>query len=139
MAVTLSYNVSNQYESDVMRIYLRIDVGASGAVSAAYGGGVASVVKESTAGQYTITLGDRFRRVLFVNAINCDDAVSAWASCSILETPAGLQTGIRADSAFVIQLQDYAASAVDATSGSAIMLEIVVATGNSPYDTYDLT
>jgi len=137
MAVTLSYNTSNQYESDVMRVYLRVTIGASGAVDAAYGGGVTSVVKESTAGQYSITLGDRFSRILAVQVTSVDDAAPAWACATVLEDPALIQSEFAADSTFVLQLYNGSFSATNATSGSQLWIEITVASGNSPYDTYD--
>lgn len=138
MAVTLSYNTSNQYESDVMRVYAKFTVGASGAVSAAYGGGVTAIVKEVADGQYSITLGDRFKRVLFVNAMSVDDAAPNWCTATIFEDPATLQTDFQTDSTFKLQLYDETMTAANATSGSQILLEIVVGAGNSPYDSYDI-
>ena len=123
------------YEKDTVTIYGSITVGASGAVTSFAGGGISSVTKEATAGQYSITLSDYFQRLLFVKALNVDDAVSAWASVAVLEDPATLQSDFKSDKTFKIQLQDYAAAAVNATSGAVIYLEITCRnTSVGPYD-----
>jgi len=136
--VITANNLSYQYEPNIFHIFVRVVVGASGAVDAAYGGGVLSVVKESTAGQYTITLQDRFQRLLNVTAVNVDNAVSAWASCSVLEDGAVVNSEFAADGAFKIQLQDYAGLAVNATNSAELRLMITVGQGPSPYDTNDI-
>jgi hypothetical protein len=125
------------YEKDTVTLYGEFTVGASGAVTAntVKGGGLSGVVKESTAGQYSITLSDYFQRILFVEALNVDDAVSAWASVAVLEDPSALQTDFKADKTFKIQLQDYAGAAVNATSGAQIKLKITCRnTTVGPYD-----
>jgi hypothetical protein len=125
------------YEKDTVTIYGEFTVGASGAVTAGTvkGGGLEGVVKEATAGQYSITLSDYFQRILFVDALNVDDAVSAWASVAVLEDPSALQADFKADKTFKIQLQDYAAAAVNPTSGAQIKLKITLRnTTVGPYD-----
>lgn len=125
------------YEKDTVTLYGQFNVGASGAVTAGTvkGGGLSAVVKESTAGQYSITLSDFFQRLLYVEAINVDDAVSAWGSVAILEDPSALQTDFKADKTFKIQLQDYAGAAVNPTSGAQIRLKITCRnTTVGPYD-----
>jgi hypothetical protein len=123
------------YEKDTVSIFGSLTVGASGAVTSFAGGGISSITKEATAGQYSIVLSDHFQRLLMVKAINVDDAVSAWASIAILEDPAALQTDFKADKTFKIQLQDYAAAAVNATSGAVIYFEITLRnTTVGPYD-----
>lgn len=123
------------YEKDTVTIYGSLTVGASGAVTSFAGGGISTITKESTAGQYSIVLTDYFQRLLMFKAINVDDAVSAWASVAILEDPAALQSDFKADKTFKIQLQDYAAAAVNATSGAVIYFEITLRnTTVGPYD-----
>lgn len=125
------------YEKDTVTLYGEFTVGASGAVTAGTvkGGGISGVVKESTAGQYSITLSDYFQRLLYVEAINVDNAVSAWASVCVLEDAATLQTDFKADKTFVIQFQDYAGTAVNPTSSAQIKLKITCRnTTVGPYD-----
>jgi hypothetical protein len=125
------------YEKDTVTLYGEFTVGASGAVTSGTvkGGGLSGVVKESTAGQYSITLSDYFQRLLYVEALNVDDAVSAWATVAVLEDPSALQTDFKADKTFKIQLQDFAGAAVNATSGAQIKLKITCRnTTVGPYD-----
>jgi hypothetical protein len=125
------------YEQDTVTLYGEFSVGASGAVTSGTvkGGGILSVTKEATAGQYSIALTDYFQRLLFVEVLNVDDAVSAWASANVLEDPSALQTDFKADKTFKIQLQDYAGSAVNATSGAQIKLKITCRNSSvGPYD-----
>jgi hypothetical protein len=68
-------------EKDVKQIFAKASIGASGAitVSAANSKGISSIVKESTAGQYTVTFGtpasvqaasvDKYKKVLSVKHI----------------------------------------------------------------------
>lgn len=63
-------------EVDVVELFGTITIGSSGAVSASTGKGIASVVKESAAGQYTITLSDRYNALLMASAIILDDTDS---------------------------------------------------------------
>lgn len=51
-------------QARVVELFVDITVGASGAVTSGTGLGVTSVVKESAAGQYTITLQDRYNGLL---------------------------------------------------------------------------
>lgn len=107
-------------EKEVKIVYGTVTIGASGAVSASKG--FDSVVKEATAGQYTLEPQDRYYKILHVSVMNVDDAVPAWASASILEDPAALQSDYRADGKFKIQLVDFAGAAVNATSGAQLMI-----------------
>jgi hypothetical protein len=106
-------------EKAVKIIYGSITVGASGAVSASEG--FVSAVKEATAGQYTLET-DRYYKILSVSVINIDNAVPSFASASVLEDPASMQSDFRADGKFRIQLVDSAGAAIDATSGAQLMI-----------------
>ena len=52
-------------ELRVVSLYATITFGASGAVASSSGKGIASVVKESAAGQYTVTLSDQYNSLLW--------------------------------------------------------------------------
>lgn len=106
-------------------LFATIAVGASGAVSAKKGYGIKSVTKESTAGQYTIVLEDKFSRALAVTAQVVHSAISAVAEIQVLNTPAQLQAALAAGTGFVIQLIDKTGAAVNAESGSQVFLQVV--------------
>lgn len=57
------------YDRDMVEIWGQATIGASGAVSSFSGYGISSIVKESTAGQYTINLSDNFNSLKMVNAL----------------------------------------------------------------------
>lgn len=64
MADRSFYLPEGSLEARVCEVYVNLVVGASGAVTSGTGKGVVSVVKESAAGQYTITLQDRYTSLL---------------------------------------------------------------------------
>jgi hypothetical protein len=101
-------------------------IGSSGAVGTVKGGGIASVVKESTAGQYTITLEDLWSRFLGFNAGITDDAVSAIAHIQVLMDPATLQATVASTGAITIQCLDYAGAAANPASGSVLSFRITL-------------
>lgn len=119
------------FEKEVGDIYGKIVVGASGAVTSFQGAGIASVVKEATAGQYTITLQAGFMRLLAVSASVVDSAASDIAMVQVLATPADLQADFKADKAIVIQCLDFAGVAADSASGSNILFKLEVRQNSS--------
>lgn len=129
------YKNSMQYEADTVKLYGSIVVGAAGAVASFAGGGISGVVKETAAGQYSITLADRLNRLLFVSGMVVQGAISTVANLQVLEVPADLQTDVKADRTFKIQLVDETLTAVDLASGAELKLEITVRrTSVGPYD-----
>jgi len=112
-------------EADIVQLFAEINIGASGAVSSSSGLGIASVVKESTAGQYSIAVSDKYNKVLFVEVMPVLAAsASGIATVEILEAPASLQTDFKADKTFKIQLYDEALAAVNAASGTRLLVKI---------------
>lgn len=107
-------------------LYATLAVGASGAVSAVKGYGIASITKEATAGQYSIVLSDKFTRALSVQAQIVHSSISAAKSVQVLETPAALQADVVAGTSFKIQLIDAAGAAVNAESGAQVFIQVVV-------------
>ena len=115
------------YEMEPVKIYARFSVGAAGAVVAGKNGlGIISVVKEATAGQYTLTFKDAFAKVMFLNAMSVDDAVSLVAKVQIFENPATLQADFKADHKITIQCLDFAGAAVNPANGEQVLLEITM-------------
>lgn len=124
MSITSRNYYKNPYtlEVDSVSLFGNLVIGASGAVTSFSGGGIKSITKETADGQYTIELTDKFARMLGFNAVGVDDAVLAFGQVQIFE--AALQTDVKADSKFKIQLLDFAGAAVNATSGCQLMFEI---------------
>lgn len=57
------------YDRDMVEIWGSATIGSSGAVSSYSGTGISSIVKESTAGQYTINLVDSFNSLKMVSSL----------------------------------------------------------------------
>jgi len=137
MANKYSNQFSATLERAVVTLSGQVSIGASGAVTAGTlkGGGLSTFVKESTAGQYSITLSDKWARLISIKISPVlASGASGIAAVEILETPASLQTDFVADSTFKIQCYDYAGSAVNPASGTMLLLEIVVRnTSYSPF------
>lgn len=70
-------------EVDCVHLFAEINIGAAGAVASSSGLGIASVVKESAAGQYTITLTDSYNKLLWASAVLLDDTNSDPATVAI--------------------------------------------------------
>ena len=115
------------YELEPVKIYGRLTIGASGAVVAGKNGlGILSIVKETAAGQYTITFQDTFAKFLFLTALAIDDAASNVAKVQAFEDPTTLQANLKADKKLTIQCLDFAGAAVNPTSGMQILLEVTM-------------
>jgi hypothetical protein len=126
---------SYTFEQDVCSLFATLVVGASGAVTQAKGGGIASIVKEATAGQYTIELEDKWNQLLMVQAVIVDDAISSAIQFQIFEDPSLLQSDLKADKKFKVQFFDEAAAAINLTSGAQVKFEIKVRrSGVAPFD-----
>jgi hypothetical protein len=70
-------------EVDVCSLFVEINIGAAGAVSSSSGLGIASVTKESAAGQYTIRLTDSYNKLLWASVILLDDTNSDPATAAV--------------------------------------------------------
>lgn len=107
-------------------LYATLAVGASGAVSAVKGYGIASITKEATAGQYTVVLSDKFTRALSVQAQIVHSAISAVKHFQVIETPAQLQSAVVGGTGFVVQLINNAGAAANLESGAQVFIQVVV-------------
>lgn len=141
MANFYGYQFPLTYEADTVTIFGNIVVGASGAVASFQGGGVFNVVKESTAGQYSITLLDRFSRFLSFDACVIDDAVTQIAQIQILEAGATFQADIAADKTFKIQClaveSDATPVLIAANPADTAVINFKVVMRNSTVGVYD--
>jgi len=128
------YDRTLAYETELVKLYGSLVVGASGAVTSFQGGGIESITKETAAGNYTIKLKHQYDRLLFVEVKPVKATVSDVTSCQILKAPANLQADFKAGDV-VIQLLDADGAAVNAASGEAILFEITARRGSvGPYD-----
>ena len=115
------------YELEPVKIYGRFSVGTAGAVVAGKNGlGIKSVTKETTAGQYTIEFQDAFSKIMFLNSMIVDDAVTAVARVQLLEDPAALQADLKADRKLKIQCLDFTGAAVNPASGAQVLFEVTM-------------
>lgn len=126
MATSSRNYYKNPYtlEVDTVTMFLAIVIGAAGAVTSISGGGISGVTKEAAAGQYSIALEDKFARLLHAHVMGVDDAALTFAQAQIFENPATLQADVKADGVFKIQLLDFAGVAVNAASGTTLLVEI---------------
>lgn len=106
-------------EDGVTTLYVKLTVGASGAVSASSGYGLTSITKEATAGEYTILLDRKFKKLLGVN-------------CTIIQaTTQGLSWVVATDSiesaGSIKMALSVDAVATNASSSTIILFAITVA------------
>jgi hypothetical protein len=116
-------------EVNVVELNAAFSVGAAGAVVAnsLKGMGFSSVVKEATAGQYTITLSDRWNRLLSVDAQVIFTAIAACLpKAQIIATPATMQSSFKSNGQVVIQFMDAAGAAANPDSGASVMIDMRV-------------
>ena len=113
-------------ERSPVELFATIAIGSSGAVSAVKGYGVESVVKEATAGQYSIGLEDKFTRCLKVAVQVVHDSISAVQAVQVLEIPANLQGAVVAGTGFKIQCIDKDGLAVNPESAAQLFVQLHV-------------
>lgn len=63
-----NYNKYQALEKEIKAIYLEVAIGATGAPTLTKGLGVTSIAR-SAAGKYTVTLDDKYTRLMFANVI----------------------------------------------------------------------
>jgi hypothetical protein len=122
-----SYNQA-QYTAEraPVSLYGTIAIGAAGAVGAVKGYGISSVVKEATAGQYTIVLEDKFQRCLSVSAQVIHDSISGAVAIQVLEIPANVHAAVVAGTGFKIQCIDKEGAAVNPEEDAQLSIQVVV-------------
>jgi len=121
------YSTQYSYEVEPVKVYAKIRVGAAGAVSGTkFGLGILSVVKEATAGQYSIALSNKFAQLLHVSITVIAPIPTVALASQVLEDPAVIQADLKVDKTFKIQLLDVAGAAVNVASGDEIRVEITM-------------
>ncbi len=112
-------------EVDHVTLWAEINVGSSGAVSSSSGLGIASVTKESTAGQYTIALSDSYNKLLHANIVVLDDTNSDPTTVAIIGRV--LSEAVSSSSAPAIVIQGVAlddGAAANFASGAKLLVKI---------------
>lgn len=111
---------SGSLEVNVCELFGSITIGAAGAVTTSSGKGIASVVKEATAGQYTITLSDQYNSLLwagFTLVSTTDGAAAVGTAYRINSSAVGNSTPT-----VVLQASDTATGAdANPSSGDVIL------------------
>jgi hypothetical protein len=122
-------------EQDVCALFGSLVIGAAGAVGTVKGGGIKSITKLATAGQYEIELEDSWNRFLFSSSGFVAATPINIAAVQVLENPADLQTDFKADKKYVIQMLDFTGAAANATAGSVLSFCLHVRrSGVAPFD-----
>lgn len=119
-------------EHCVVTLYGSATIGASGAVSAYKGGGITSIVKEATAGQYTVTLQDKYSRLLNWSVDVVSATISTVQGAQLLATPATYQATFASSGALTFQCvaptssSDTTLVATNPASGTQLVFTLVV-------------
>lgn len=66
MANSYAYQFRYSYQRDIYEVFMKVTFGATGAPTLTYGKGVTSIARIS-AGKYTITLKDKYIKLLMAN------------------------------------------------------------------------
>lgn len=107
-------------ERDVVELFLKVSIGASGAPTIVQGKGITSITRNS-AGNYSILLPDTYNMMLDMNAIFLSGASAPAApGVNIVSETVASTKIVR------IQCRDVAAAAADPASGEVLMLRIAV-------------
>jgi hypothetical protein len=127
------YDRNLSFEVDTVTVYGQITVGAAGAVASFKGGGIADVVKETAAGQYTITLKKKLARLLGVKITPVKATATGIVQTQVIS--ADLQGDFTGDGKVVIQCLDETPAAVNPASGEILLIEIIARRSSvGPFD-----
>ena len=129
--------ITNQFtgtlEKSVVKLFGSMTIGASGAVTSSQGGGIASV-DESGTGTYTITLADKWSRLLNISIVPVGTSASTVFQWRVDKSVSDAQSDILAKT-IVLQAADAAGADVEPASGEVFLFEITVR--NSSYGPFD--
>lgn len=112
-----TFNRRQALEKEIKDLYVKVNIGSSGAPTIATGYGISSVVRNST-GNYTITLADKYNHLRFFDVIHLASSAQDLNSQIISED---------VDVAKTINFVTLTgASATDPASGSVLLIKIEV-------------
>ena len=125
MANAIWREPAGNFEEQVVTVWGSFVIGASGAVLTVKGGGVLSVVKQATAGQYTITLNQQYSRLLWAECGAFSGSLMSFEhGAQLLANPATLQASFASVPALTFQFTDFNGAAANPPSGSVATFKI---------------
>lgn len=126
MANRRFYQFRLALEPQVSELFMQVSFGSSGAptLSAANSRGISSIVRNS-AGNYTITLSDRYSRFLMLNKIAISSAAQAAPEFRVVSEAVS-----NATPTIVVQFSA-AGVATDPASGEAAKMQIILKNSNA--------
>jgi hypothetical protein len=113
------FQFSYSYERDLVRIPMKISIGASGAPTIVNGKGLVSITRNS-AGNYTLVMKDVYNVFMGMDVMFISGS-SAPAAPSVNM----VSEAISSTKAIVIQCRNISAAATDPASGEVMLIEIV--------------
>lgn len=120
MASTYLYQFRYSKERDVVELFLKMSIGASGAPTIVNGKGIASVVRNS-AGNYSVTLQDTYNLLLGADPVILSGASAPAAPDMNIQSETVASTKI-----VRVQFRDIAGAAADPASGEVISLRLTM-------------
>jgi hypothetical protein len=122
MGNVLQNKITAEREINLEKLYCIITIGASGAVSSFESSAIKSVVKESTAGQYTLTLVNAGYYARFVHA----NITELHSSAEDLTFQVKSENVDDATTPVVVIQGKTAATEANTASGSKILVELIL-------------
>ena len=122
MASRIFYSPLGGLEVDIVELYGKFAVGASGAVGTTSGKGIASVTRES-AGLYTVTLSDSYNMLLWGSAAILDTADSNPTTVGVIARIKAEAVNASKTATFQFYAMDDGAAA-DPASGSVVYIAL---------------
>lgn len=111
-------------QRDIVELVCKASIGAAGAVtiSTTDAKGISSIVKESTAGQYTINLQDSYPALMHVTGMVLNSSASAAPIMQVISEQVVNNTTPK----LVVQFLDPSGAAANLDSGSTISVKIML-------------
>ncbi len=126
MANRSFHRIAGSLEIEPVMLWASITVGATGAVSASYGQGIASVTRLS-AGQYKISLADTYNKLLFADVSLLDTTDSDPTTVGVLSRIKSEQVASTTAPQIVIQCFNTTnGAAADPRNGALLLVKIEV-------------
>lgn len=122
-----TYQFHTAYEAQTVHIFMKVNIGASGAptlpltaTGQSQNKGIKSVVRNS-AGNYTINLTDNFTRLIMLDRMNLEAAASAAPG-----THVSVDNSASATAPSVTVITDAAGTATDPASGEVLLIHMIM-------------
>lgn len=127
MANAIWRQQAGNFEEQVVEIFCSWVILGSGAVGTVKGGGVSGVVKDATAGQYTIQMDQTYNRILFLHAGAFGPSpLNVQGSAQLLANPATFQSDVASTGQLTVQFLDFTGAPANPTPGSVATARITL-------------